>query len=140
MKLGKFGSTKEKQIAVVMLHTCFLSQITYLLRIYCLHLLGCVVWKDLSPGLQRITEVWRRGLAWRGPRGAHIGTPRYPYTGKGSHEDSMFLLDFLFPFSLEKYQRANMEGLSKSKDLRKLRFVDKHPPIQVFRHCQARCA
>lgn len=110
MKLGKFGSTKEKQIAVVMLHTCFLSQITYLLRIYCLHLLGCVVWKDLSPGLQRITEVWRRGLAWRGPRGAHIGTPRYPYTGKGSHEDSMFLLDFLFPFSLEVVQPGKISA------------------------------
>lgn len=74
------------------------------------------------PGLQRVTEIWRRGLAWRGPRGAPIATPRYLYTGKGSDEDSIFPLDFLFPFSLEVYslekcQCANIESLRESKDL-----------------------
>lgn len=62
-EVGKFRCTKEKQLAVEMFCTCFLSQHAFLFSIYCLHLPGCSVWKDLSPGHQSHGAL-EKGAGW----------------------------------------------------------------------------
>ena len=61
-----------------------------------------------------VIEVWRRGLAGEGARGAPTGIPRWEedtsgrYTGKCRFEAGMFPFDLPFLFSLEVVQPGKM--------------------------------
>lgn len=99
-----------------------------------------------------VTEVWRRGLAGEGARGAPTCIPRWEedisgrYTGKCRDEAGMVPFGLPFSFSVEVVQPQKITSVATWDVSAKAAygkgepsFIGGHPSNHICRHHQDRC-